>query len=103
MFVVGGLTGVIVSNSSLDTAFHDTYFVVAHFHYVLRMGVLFSIFIGLNYWIPLVIRVSLSETLLKVHFYVFFVSVNIVFFPQFILGFLGIPRRYVDFPDTLEF
>lgn len=102
MFVVGGLTGVIISNSSLDVAYHDTYFVVGHFHYVLRMGVVFSMMVGLNYWFPLVFGVRMSEWLLKLNFYLVFVGVNMTFFPQFVLGLVGIPRRYIDYPDGME-
>nr|YP_009121980.1 cytochrome c oxidase subunit I [Southwellina hispida]AIO11156.1 cytochrome c oxidase subunit 1 [Southwellina hispida] len=103
MFVVGGLTGVIISNSSLDIMFHDTYFVVAHFHYVLSMGVIFSMVMGLNYWLPLVLGIGVKDYLLKIHFYLVFVGVNMTFFPQFLLGMMGMPRRYVDYPDCLEF
>lgn len=99
---MGGLTGVIVSNSRLDTSFHDTYFVVAHFHYVLSIGVIFSVYIGINYWIPLLFGISVSETFLKMHFYMTFIRVNVIFFPQFLLGLIGIPRRYLDFPDVME-
>nr|WKY96610.1 cytochrome c oxidase subunit 1 [Longicollum sp. (in: thorny-headed worms)] len=102
MFVIGGLTGVMLANSSLDSVFHDTYFVVAHFHYVLSMGVVFSLFLGLNTWLPLMLGVSFSEVWLKIHFLLVFVGVNVTFMPQFVLGFLGMPRRYTDFPESYE-
>nr|YP_010258313.1 cytochrome c oxidase subunit I [Pomphorhynchus bulbocolli]AFJ54185.1 cytochrome c oxidase subunit I [Pomphorhynchus bulbocolli] len=102
MFTIGGLTGVMLANSSLDTVFHDTYFVVAHFHYVLSMGVVFSLFLGLNVWLPMFLGVSFSELWLKVHFYLVFVGVNVTFLSQFVLGFMGMPRRYVDFPESYE-
>nr|YP_214836.1 cytochrome c oxidase subunit I [Leptorhynchoides thecatus]AAT64933.1 cytochrome c oxidase subunit I [Leptorhynchoides thecatus] len=103
MFLIGGLTGVIISNSSLDSLFHDTYYIVAHFHYVLSMGVIFSMFVGLNYWMPLVLGFAMPEFFLKIHFYLTFISVNMIFFPQFFLGMLGMPRRYIDYPDSMIF
>lgn len=102
MFVIGGLTGVIVSNSRLDIIFHDRYYIVAHFHYVLSIGVIFSIIGGFLYWYPILIGLKINELILKVHFWVVFISVNITFFPQFLLGMSGIPRRYRDYPDVYE-
>ena len=100
LFTIGGVTGVVLANAGVDMLVHDTYYVVAHFHYVLSMGAIFALFAGLYFWIGLMLGINYNEARGQLHFWSFFIGVNLTFFPMHMLGIAGQPRRYFDFADA---
>ncbi len=103
LFTVGGVTGIVLSQAGIDRVYHDTYYVVAHFHYTMSMGAAFAIFAGMYYWIGKMSGRQYPEWAAKLHFWMFFIGANVTFFPQHFLGRQGMPRRYIDYPEAFAF
>src|SRR5262249_49116110 len=103
MFTIGGVTGVMIANAGVDRVLTDTYYIVAHFHYVMSLGAVFAIFAGWYYWFPKMTGYMYNEALGKLHFWLTFIGTNVLFFPQPFLGLAGMPRRYVDYPEAFSY
>jgi heme/copper-type cytochrome/quinol oxidase subunit 1 len=100
LFTIGGLSGIILANAGIDISYHDTYFVIAHFHYVLSMGAVFGLFGGLYFWFSKIFGDSIPNKLGEMHFKLFFLGVNLTFFPMHLLGIAGMPRRISEYPES---
>jgi cytochrome c oxidase subunit 1 len=103
LFTVGGVTGIVLSQAPVDRAYHDTYYVVAHFHYVMSLGAVFGIFAGIYFWIGKFSGKQYPEWAGKLHFWMMFIGSNLTFFPQHFLGRQGMPRRYIDYPEAFAY
>ena len=102
LFTIGGVTGIVLSQAGVDRAYHETYYVIAHFHYVMSLGAVFGIFAGMYYWMGKITGRQYPENLGKIHFWMMFIGANITFFPQHFLGRQGMPRRYIDYPEAFS-